>query len=210
MQPGPLPFEERASVRGPGLAARLRQAIAELHLHVESTALARAIVGSSITIEPYLALLDRLEPVHEVLEHRLAAATLEDLVPRPLVFRADALRRDRCALGRRDLSRGAGHGSLSLWLGSANGGHLVGAAYVIAGSALGSAVLRPSLVKAFKTLDQPGDGLDYHRVPTAILREAWSAFLARLERLPEDLAADAVDGARRTMTGMLDIYSSAC
>ncbi len=197
------------------LVSRLRAAIADPHQKIEATALVAAMVAGSIARVDYLTLLDRLAPVHAAFERRFVSSRLRALFPASLVLRDEALRSDVLVLrGHALVLRGDGPlprtapCPLATWLEAANESELVGAGYVIAGSSLGSTVLRPLLAKALAAADQPGHGLDYHRVQPDVLRQAWPALLERLELLPADAWTPAEDGAHTMMTGMLAIYAS--
>lgn len=183
------------------LSAALRSAIQDLHAAIERTPIAAAIIGVTVTRTGYAALLARLDPLHGALERAVhAAPAVASLFPEALLWKAAALREDLAALGRvpTPIAPPVMPGSPA---------ELTGAAYVVAGSSLGSAVVRPLLARAFGVVDGPGVGLDYHAVPPAALAD-WPATRARLDALalaPAEREA-ALGGARRMMGAMLSAY----
>lgn len=190
-----------ASCRVP-LSQALRSAIADTHRQIESTATAREMIGGRVGRHAYVALLAALAPVHAALDERIAAVGCAP-VPVDLVQRGAAIESDLTALGGSRPAPGAASRTVARWIASLRYGTAIGAAYVVAGSRRGSAILRPLLARS---LGLTGDaGLRAHE---GLSRERWAAVCLALDAWEsgDRIRAEVVDGACGMMDGLLAVY----
>lgn len=184
------------------LSHALRSAIADGHRRIESTVLAREMIGGRITRHAYVALLAALAPVHRALDERAAVVGCGP-VPVDLVLRASAVEADLATLGGPRPAPGPSSRTVARWLDGLRHPALVGAAYVVAGSRLGSTVLRPLLARS---LGLAGDaGLRAH---DGLARDRWSAVCLAIDawEAGDRVRAEVVDGACGMMDGLLAVY----
>jgi heme oxygenase len=176
---------ERAAdtVPDPSAHQMLRAATADLHAAVD-----RRFGGHDLGVpDQYATFLSMQAAALVPLELALEAAGIARALPDwPMRCRRGALLADLAALGRPAVVFGGSHAL-------ACGPEAIGAAYVLEGSRLGSAVL----------LRQVGPGL-----PDAFLRHGagqalWRGFLPRLAQLPPADIPLAIRGARRAFTQFL-------
>lgn len=184
------------------LSQALRSAIADGHRRIESTTVAREMIGGRIARHAYVALLAALAPVHRALDERIAVVGCGP-VPVDLVLRASAIEADLAALGGPRPPPGPASGIAARWLDGIRHPTAVGAAYVAAGSRLGSTVLRPLLARS---LGITGDaGLRAHE---GLARDRWSAVCLAIDAWEsgDRIRAEVVDGACGMMDGLLAVY----
>jgi len=189
------------------LSLRLRAAIRDVHQRIEATGVARAMADGNVTRSWYGALLAQLIPVHVALEARLDAVGLAGFFDPRLVGRAEALARDQRALATPEAPLRGESRALIAWIQAADRPAMIGFGYVIAGSSMGSQVLRPILARALAVEDRPGAGLDAHRLEPAVLGAAWSETRARLDA-PGDASDGIVAGAVTGMGALADLYAA--
>ncbi|MBA3684023.1 MAG: hypothetical protein H0W72_02120, partial [Planctomycetes bacterium] len=86
---------------------------------------------------------------------------------------------------------------------------VIGACYVVAGSLLGSRVLRPLLARAFALAHARSPGLDYHDGADQVAA-AWPGVRSAIDRLDPRWDPQLVlDGALRMFDGIGEVYAAA-
>lgn len=196
------------------LTARLREAIADLHVRIERLPLSAALIGGRVPRLDYLRLLGQLFWVHAKLESELPAHAATRDFFRPTMARAEVILNDLRALGRAgtgprlpptqtlvtDLDCCARHAPVSL----------LGALYVLEGSRMGSMMLVKPLAEALHQPAAPGHGLDYHLDGMAERPRTWQGFKAALSAVPltEQDQHQVVNAAVLTMAGLYEIYAA--
>jgi len=185
----------------------LRSAIAGQHTRIEATPIAVMITGGTVAVGDYVRLLRRLLPLHRHLDALVFAAS--GVLPSRLLRRSDAIAADLAILApdEKTVETSPDHLPLDGQAG------ILGALYVVAGSRLGSRVLRPALATALGRSPAAGTpGLTYHDdYPT--MTADWQTFLQRLAAItasdhPAEFAA-AIRGAQAAMAAFLDAYTAA-
>jgi heme oxygenase len=180
--------------------ARLREETKAHHDATEQVPYSQAIVAERLGLESYVAHLQALAAIHEVLETRLAEATHPTIV----AVWHDGLR--KLAAIHQDLAYFAARGSVSLRHSKANFEAaaavtvsfldwleglacdqpvaLLGVLYVFEGSMMGSTVLRKHLAKS---LDLDAErGLAYHSLYGREVRLRFMDFRARMDASVQD------------------------
>jgi heme oxygenase len=189
------------------LQLALRTAIADQHTRIEATAIAVQITAGSVAPDDYVRLLRRLLPLHRHLDALVLAASAG--MPSRLLRRSDAIAADLAVLVPHEkiVENTPQHLAIDGQAG------ILGALYVVAGSRLGSRVLRPALATALGRSPASGTpGLTYHDDYPAMPAD-WQSFLQRLAAIsaddhPAEYAA-AIRGAHAAMAAFLEIYTAA-
>jgi len=148
ISPAALP-SARAAVKPAGsLLASLQQATAESSHRIELTPVVRAMVSGTVTPAAYAQLLAQLEVVQEAFERRVPELDIPD-EPRGLVYRLAALRSDLTVYAQPRTACPVATDALRNWIARSTHDELIGSAYVMIGSAHGSAVVLRHLRAAF-------------------------------------------------------------
>ena len=132
-----------------GVRERLRRETAEIHERLHRHSGLEAAARGSITAEDYVQFLARLLGFHRAYEAALAEARLEATDPCRLpVKRAESLALDLAALGveRDTIARLPVCATIAR---PSNGAELLGARYVVEGSALGGQLIARALEQSF-------------------------------------------------------------
>jgi len=206
ISPAALP-SARAAVKPAGsLLASLQQATAESSHRIELTPVVRAMVSGTVTPAAYAQLLAQLEVVQEAFERRVPELDIPD-EPRGLVYRLAALRSDLTVYAQPRTACPVATDALRNWIARSTHDELIGSAYVMIGSAHGSAVVLRHLRAAFGKGDAAGVGLDYHRIPAPDLRQGWVAFKSFLAALRDANVSEILSGAVTMMNGLEHIHA---
>ncbi len=184
------------------LSRALREATADSHRRIEATAMAQAMVAGRVSRAAYAALLADLAPVHRLLDERIAAIGCGP-VPVDLVLRATAVEDDLAVLGGERPAPTAVSRLVCRWIEGIRHPAAIGAAYVVAGSRMGSTVLRPLLARALGLAG--GAGLRSHE---GLTRERWSQVCRDIDawEAGDRVRAEVIDGACGMMDGLLAVY----
>ena len=194
---------------------RIKDAIARSHVAVEATPIAQAIVNGDVTRANYTLLLTQLVGVHADFERR--ASLLRNYFDDgtvAAVFRTAAIRSDLTILAEPQPLPACSPGDdlgdkLDSWTQSSPW-MVLGTAYILEGSRMGSMFLVRALAKAFAVPMEPGHGLDYHLAGLATRRQDWTRFRGHLDSLPltESQRNDVLFAAIETMKSLHNIYEA--
>lgn len=194
---------------------RLREETRDEHEATEATDLARAMYDGTMSVPAYKAQLRAYHQLHHALERSLDAAAKGSPEVRAVVVHAgkktsplsmdlDRLA-DVIALDSRELR--AAVAATVRFVTSVDAAVLLGALYVLEGSAMGAIALTPRLQAGLKL---PDDALAYYRGHGSKTRERWTTFSALMDAaLPDAGAQDrAVGAARKTFADLRAIFDT--
>jgi heme oxygenase len=196
----------------PSLCDRLRAETRAAHDAVEALSFSRALLDGTITTRAYVEQLLAWDLVHAALEDGLrrpafAALWRDDLSKRALLARDLAyLEADLRSGPRRSAAIAARVADEIERLADADAIGLVGWLYVLEGSTLGNAFLRPRLVQA---LGLHGGGADYLGAYGRDVRAHWLELRGRIDAaIPERHHDEIVAVARRAFAAIGEILAA--
>lgn len=198
------------------LMSALRSATAEQHARLDKAAFFLALASHQLAIESYVGELKALAAIHAALENLIEASSCPRLskVWEEPMRKTPLLGRDLAYFSSLDLRetfeaqetvlRVVDRMRLCATISPAS---VLGYLYVLEGSTLGGAVLRPQLAEAFGL--SGGEGLAYISSYGREVRERWRGFSERMNRLDLDavLQTQATQAARELFDGLAEIFN---
>lgn len=189
------------------LSQLLRAKIADDHQEIEQTPIVLSMMNGSITRDRYRNLLAQLLPVHEACDANVISLAIPDLAN--ACQRSETIQADLTFFGR--VGSTVTHPAaveFTLLIPGLSKTALLGVAYVVAGSRMGSRVLEPLLRRGLSLADS--NGLTYHQTPPQFALQ-WRQILTALDlldltRLEQD---DVVNAAAFCMHSLLVIFRDA-
>ncbi len=161
------------------LSHLLRATLAADHLEIEQTSVARAMLDGSIARARYRTLLAQLLPVHVACDAAVQALMIPDLAQASQ--RSEAVRADLAFFGSDEVTPiHPAAVAFATRLAALSATAVLGVAYVVAGSRMGSRVLDPLLRQGLQLADSAG--LAYHQTPPHYPVE-WRRMLSQLDAI---------------------------